>query len=84
MRDGLAARLDGAATVLTTDELVAAGAFDAPGERLRARVGDLVVLPRVGDAVYWHEPGRFDQHLRGQHGGLSAAEMEIPLVVWRT
>ena len=84
MRDGLAARLDGTATVLTTDELVAAGAFDTPGERLQARVGDLVVLPRIGDAVYWREPGRFDQHLRGQHGGLSAAEMEIPLVAWRT
>ncbi|HST16537.1 MAG TPA: alkaline phosphatase family protein [Gaiellaceae bacterium] len=84
VRDELAARLDGTAVVLTTDELVAAGAFDTPGERLRDRVGDLVVLPRVGEAVYWYEPGRFDQHLRGQHGGLSPAEMEIPLVAWRT
>jgi hypothetical protein len=84
VRDELAARLDGTATVLTTDELVAAGAFDTPGERLRERVGNLVVLPRVGEAVYWYEPGRFDQHLRGQHGGLSPAEMEIPLVAWRT
>ena len=80
----LAARLDGTAAVLTTDQLVAAGAFDTPGKRLRDRVGDLVVLPRVGEAVYWYEPGRFDQHLRGQHGGLSPAEMEIPLVAWRT
>jgi Type I phosphodiesterase / nucleotide pyrophosphatase len=84
VREGLAERLDGTATVLTTEELVAAGAFDVPGERLRARVGDLVVLPRVGEAVYWHEPGRFDQHLHGQHGGLSPAEMEIPLLGWRT
>jgi hypothetical protein len=37
----------------------------------------------VGEAVYWHEPGRFVQHLRGQHGGLSPQEMEIPLVAWR-
>ena len=83
VRDGLAERLDGRATVLTTGELIAQGAFDTPSERLRERVGDLVVLPRVGEAVYWYEPGRFDQHLRGQHGGLSAAEMEIPLVAWR-
>jgi len=83
VRDGLAERLDGRAAVLTTDELIARGAFDTPSERLRERIGDLVVLPRVGEAVYWHEPGRFDQHLRGQHGGLSAAEMEIPLVAWR-
>ena len=83
VRDGLAERLDGRATVLTTDDLIARGAFDKPSERLRERVGDLVVLPRVGEAVYWYEPGRFDQHLRGQHGGLSPQEMEIPLVAWR-
>jgi hypothetical protein len=32
--------------------------------------------------VYWHEPGRFEQRLHGQHGGLSPQEMEIPLVAW--
>ena len=83
VQDGLAARLDGTAAVLTTEELIDARAFAAPGERLRARLADLVVLPRVGEAVYWHEPGRFVQHLRGQHGGLSPQEMEIPLVAWR-
>jgi hypothetical protein len=83
VQEGLAARLDGTAAVLTTEELIEAGAIAAPGERLRARLADLVVLPRVGEAVYWHERGRFVQHLRGQHGGLSPQEMEIPLVAWR-
>jgi hypothetical protein len=32
--------------------------------------------------VYWHEAGRFEQRLHGQHGGLSPKEMEIPLVAW--
>jgi hypothetical protein len=41
-----------------------------------------VVLPHHGEAVYWHEPGRFVQQLHGQHGGLSPQEMEIPLVAW--
>ena len=82
-QEGLAARLEGTAVVLTTDELIAAGAFAPPGDRLRARLADLVVLPRHGEAVYWYEPGRFVQHLRGQHGGLSPEEMEIPLVAWR-
>ena len=84
VRDGLANRLDGVAEVRTTDELVAAGAFAAPSPRLAARLGDLCILPRFGEAVYWHEPGRFVQTLYGQHGGLSAHEMEIPLLAWVT
>jgi hypothetical protein len=34
--------------------------------------------------VYWLEPGRFEQRFLGQHGGLSANEMEIPLASWVT
>jgi Type I phosphodiesterase / nucleotide pyrophosphatase len=82
VRDGLAERLEGAAEVVTVDRLIADGIFSEPAPRLSERLGDVVVLPRYGEAVYWHEPGRFVQHLHGQHGGLSAAEMEIPLVAW--
>ena len=53
-----------------------------PSPRLRERLAHVVVLPRYGEAVYWHEPGRFVQQLHGQHGGLSPQEMEIPLVAW--
>ena len=62
--------------------LEAEGVFADPGPGLRARLANVVVLPHYGEAVYWHEPGRFVQQLRGQHGGLSAQEMEIPLVAW--
>lgn len=79
---GLAERLDGLADVVTAEALIADGVFAEPSPRLRARLGDVVVLPRYGEAVYWHEPGRFVQHLNGQHGGLSPAEMDIPLVAW--
>lgn len=82
VRDGLAERLDGVADVLSTGELVRAGAFAEPSESLSARLADVAVLPHYGEAVYWHEPGRFSQKFRGQHGGLSAAEMEIPLLAW--
>ena len=62
-------------------ELVAAGLFGpSPSERLLERLGDVVVLPQLGDAVYWYTPGRFRQALWGQHGGLTPQEMEIPLV----
>ena len=64
------------------EELVADGVISEPSPRLRERLANVVVLPRYGEAVYWHEPGRFVQQLHGQHGGLSPQEMEIPLVAW--
>jgi Type I phosphodiesterase / nucleotide pyrophosphatase len=78
----LGERLDGTADVVPVDELVAEGIFFEPSPHFRARLANVVVLPRYGEAVYWHEPGRFVQHLHGQHGGLSPQEMEIPLVAW--
>ena len=79
---GLGERLDGVADVVPVDELVAEGIFAEPSPRLRERLAHVVVLPRYGEAVYWHEPGRFVQQLHGQHGGLRPQEMEIPLVAW--
>ena len=79
---GLGERLDGVADVVPVDELVAEGIFAEPSRRLRERLANVVVLPRYGEAVYWHEPGRFVQQLHGQHGGLSPQEMEIPLLAW--
>ena len=51
-------------------------------EALTSRLANLVVLPGPGEAAYWFEEGRFEQRFFGQHGGLSANEMEIPLVSW--
>jgi hypothetical protein len=82
VRDGLAERLDGIADVTEVDRLVADGAFDTPSARLSARLGDIAVLPRFGEAVFWHEPGHFVQEFHGQHGGLSPQEMEVPLLAW--
>ena len=71
--------LEDTAEVRPTGELVAEGVFGAAGPRLLERIGDLVVLPGPGGTVWWREPGRFDQRFRGHHGGLSPAEMLIPL-----
>lgn len=82
--DGLAARLEGLAEVHLTADLVAAGLFGPlPGEKLRARLGEVTVLPFHGEAVYWWEEGRFEQRFQGQHGGLTPDEMDIPLVVFQ-
>jgi Type I phosphodiesterase / nucleotide pyrophosphatase len=75
--------LDGKADVERVDELVGGGIFGpSVGDRLRARLANLVVLPRPGEAAWWLEAGRFEQRFRGQHGGLSPDEMEIPLVTF--
>ena len=79
---GLAERLDGVADVVPVAELIEEGIFAEPSPRLSARLANVVVLPRYGEGVYWHEPDRFVQRLHGQHGGLSPQEMEIPLVAW--
>jgi len=67
------------ASVRPTAELLASGHLGRAGPRLRERIGDVVVLPGLGATVWWREPGRFDMHFRGHHGGLSPAEMLIPL-----
>lgn len=65
------------AWVMPTAELAADGIFGpAVSARFTERVGDIVVLPRAGIEAWWHEPGRFEQQLRGHHGGLEPAEAE--------
>jgi Type I phosphodiesterase / nucleotide pyrophosphatase len=85
--DEVAARLGellaDVAEVRKVEVLLAEGLF-GPNitEALTARLANLVVLPAAGEAAYWLEQGRFEQRFLGQHGGLSANEMEIPLVSW--
>ncbi len=75
---GLLAGLFGEdAWVAPTEQLAAEGLFGPRvSRRFRERVGDLVVLPRAGVEAWWREPGRFEQKLRGHHGGLEPAEAE--------
>ncbi len=69
------------AEVHPVEDLVAAGVFGPTiTDALRRRLADVVCLPFPGEAVYWFEAGRFEQHFRGQHGGLSEDELDIPLV----
>ena len=75
--------LAGVAEVREVEALLAEGLFGpSVTEALTSRLANLVVLPLPGEAAYWLEPGRFEQRFHGQHGGLTANEMEIPLVSW--
>jgi hypothetical protein len=82
--DFLASRLAGRAVVYRTADLIAAGFFGAApvSEVFLGRVGNLVVLPYRGEAVWWYEKERFVQKYYGHHGGLTPQEMEIPLLAW--
>ena len=68
----------------TTDELIAEGCFgpEPVSERLMARLGSLVLLPKPGEAFYWFEKGRFEQRFYGHHGGLTPQEMLIPFIAF--
>jgi Type I phosphodiesterase / nucleotide pyrophosphatase len=74
--DGLAQLLGERATVHRVAEIVAAGWLGAVGERLRARLPDVCVLPALGETVWWRERHRFDMRFRGHHGGLSEDEAQ--------
>jgi hypothetical protein len=72
--DGLERLLGERATVHRVADVVAAGWLGAVGERLRARLADVCVLPAPGETVWWRERHRFDMRFRGHHGGLSEDE----------
>lgn len=79
--DRIGRALDGRAQVRRTADMLREGYFGPdPSERLRQRLGELVILPNRGEMVWWSGDGRFAEHKRGHHGGLSAEEMEIPLL----
>lgn len=77
----LSDRLAGCAVVRTVDDLIQEQMFGSTpvSATFRARAGDLVILPTDHNTIWWYEPGRFEQTFLGHHGGLTAAEMEIPL-----
>ena len=64
-------------------DLIAAGYFGdhAPSSRFLERVGNAVILPLPGRAVWWRAEKRFECRHPGDHGGLAPEEMEIPFGV---
>lgn len=78
----LASRLDGAADVVKTQELIASGYFgETISDAFLSRVGNLVILSYRYNSVWWYEKDKFEMNFYGHHGGLTPQEMEIPLVI---
>ena len=90
VRRYIAMVMDGAATIISGDDAFARGLFGlAPAwAHARGRVGDLIMLAN-GDwqLPYLYLPEEREhpwQHLSiGAHGGLTSAEMRVPLLVMR-
>lgn len=77
--------LDGRATVYSREQAVATGMFGQVTPRHAERLGDVVVVCSGDTAVLAsaHEPPE-TARLVGFHGGGTAAEMAIPLIVFRS
>lgn len=71
-------RLEGKAWIYKTQTLIEQGIFGPlpVSPRFLERIGNLVILPYEKESVFWYERDRFDNHFRGNHGGLTRAEME--------
>jgi predicted AlkP superfamily pyrophosphatase or phosphodiesterase len=76
--------LNGIARVYRVQEFIDQGYFGTaqPSREFMARVGNVLVLPEPYETVWWHEYGKFAMNFAGHHGGLTPAEMEIPLFVF--
>ena len=76
--------LDGRATVYSREQAAATGMFGPLSAQHAERLGDVVVICSGDVAVLAsaHEPPE-TARLVGFHGGGTAAEMEIPLIVFR-
>ena len=76
----LARRLEDKAEVVKVSDLMQDGYFGAViSPEFRGRVGNLVILAKRYESVWWYVKDKFDQRYYGHHGGLTPQEMEIAL-----
>lgn len=80
----LSEKLSSIAIVYKTTDLIDQNFFGntAPSALFMNRVGNLVIVCKPHETVWWYEKDKFEIKYRGHHGGLSADEMEIPLALY--
>jgi hypothetical protein len=81
--DLLRRELQDLALVMTVDAAMGEGLFGPQpvSEELLRRLGDILILPRLGHFVWWHEPGVLTNTFHGHHGGLTPEEVVTALGV---
>lgn len=72
--------LDHAAVAVDAQEALQSGLFGPPphADEAPVRIGDVIVTMREGYALVSKDTDEFLLTLIGRHGGLTAAEMEVP------
>ncbi len=83
-KEKLEQSLNGVAEVYKSKDLLDQGFFGSatPSNRFKKIVGDLIILPYNGQSVWWYRGDKYLKQAKGQHGGLSRNEMEIPLFAY--
>ena len=81
-----AGELRGKGVAVRSGEFLAAGLLGPglPHPRLAERLGSHVLLMEAGWTIVDHVPGEHEHAMIGVHGGLSADEMRVPLILART
>jgi len=76
--------LEGLGEVYLSKDLLKQGFFGQkqPSERFKKIIGDLVLLPYARQSIWWYQGEKYLKTSKGQHGGLSRYEMEIPLFAY--
>ncbi len=77
-------KLKGKAEVYKVQELIEAGIFGehVPSMKFLEKIGDIVILAYVDQAIWWYEENKFFVKHQGMHGGLTKDELEIPFLVY--
>jgi hypothetical protein len=75
--DLLRRHMEGIAFVMTMDKAIEEDLFgpEPLAPAMRARLGDILILPYPGHFVWWREPGLLANHYNGHHGGLAPEEL---------
>ena len=65
------------ALILPMEDALRQGLFGphAVSAELRRRLGDILLLPYLGQFIWWREPGRLENLFHGHHGGLTPEEI---------
>lgn len=76
--------LNGFGEVYLSKDLLEQGFFGTtqPSEEFKNVIGDLILLPYAGQSIWWYQGEKYLKTSKGQHGGLSRYEMEIPLFAY--
>ncbi|MEN9954750.1 MAG: hypothetical protein RLZZ41_414 [Actinomycetota bacterium] len=71
------------ADVVTVDDLVSSGWLDSLSDQAKRMAPDLVLLPKSDRVIYHRGFAKARSLLMiGQHGGMTQAEWEVPLIVF--